>query len=218
MGQGKLNSLKPSQAVATELLQRAAFDPRVAVSSLAELYRAYVKDWARMQISPAMRQRFQSSTVAQESLIRIQAQGQGFECRSLPEFENYLLKTVRAVISDLRRRHLAEKRSLLREVWLEELESGIFWNAMRCLSLESPYTLAAEQDERLRRLERVRAALLRIEPHYRKLIISHFISGNSIADIAATLERSKKATRMLITRALRALKAAVDADGGTTDG
>lgn len=207
MDLSKLNSLKPAESAARELLQRATVQPNDALVSLAQLYRAYVKGWAGVQISSTLRLRFQSSTVVQETLLRIQGQREDFECRSLPEFENYLLKTARAVIGDLTRHHLAQRRSLLREIPLEELESQQFWNTMRNLTERAPDEVAAEDDEQRHRLERVRVALLMIEPHYRKVIREHFESGKTIDEIAVVLDRSPNATRMLIMRALKALQA-----------
>jgi RNA polymerase sigma factor (sigma-70 family) len=213
MDQSKLNSLKPATAVALPLLERAAIEPGDALMSLAQLYRAYIQTWARGQISPALRSRFQSSTVVQETLIRIQRQAPDFECRSLPEFENYLLKSAYAVIADLRRRHLADRRSLLREVALEELESQVFWDAMRKASEQSPADLAARQDDQQDLLSRVRLALLSLKLHHQKVIHEHFLLGKSIAEIADDIGRSPNATRMLIRRALEALRARLQGSG-----
>jgi RNA polymerase sigma factor (sigma-70 family) len=217
MDQSKLNSLKPAQAVALSLLERAAEAPSDALVSLAQLYRAYIKGWARPQISRELRRRFQSSTVAQETLLRIQAQSAGFETRSLAEFENYLLKTAQAVIRDLTRRHLAKRRSILREVPIKELDSQAFWNIMRSQSDPGPGEAVEEFDENRYRLEQIRTALLTLKPHYQKVIREYYQAGKTVEEIAAVIDRSPDATRMLITRALKALQKKLQVDGSSSD-
>lgn len=211
MDLSKLNALKPPHAIAVELIERTD-RPNEALLGLAQLYQAYVKGWARPQISRELRQRFQSSTVVQETMIRLQGQLDRIECRSVPEFENYLLKTARSVISDLRRHHFAQRRSLLKEIPLEELESQLFWDTMRKLSEPNPHEIAAERDESDVRMEQIRIALLATKPHYRKVIREHFEKGKSIEEIARDIGRSRNATRMLIARALKDLQGRVESE------
>lgn len=205
-----LDALKPHGSVALPLLDHAASGTSDALLALADLYRAFLKHWVHAKIPHDLRRRVHSSSVAQETMLRVQMKASEFECRTLPEFEHYLMAIARNVITDLHRFHLADKRTMLREQSLQGLESRDFWNSLKSLAEWSPAELAAKQDEREHRLLRVHAALLALPSHYQRVIRAHYEEGQSVDQIAAKLDRSKNATRMLILRAVDALKSKVE--------
>jgi RNA polymerase sigma-70 factor (ECF subfamily) len=59
-------------------------------------------------------------------------------------------------------------------------------------------------------LEIVRKAISQLNEDYQNAIIWHYLDGLSIGEVANLLGRSKEATRVLITRALKALKEKIE--------
>jgi RNA polymerase sigma-70 factor (ECF subfamily) len=58
----------------------------------------------------------------------------------------------------------------------------------------------------------VRAALARLSPERRQVIVLRFVDGLSAREIGDVLERSEGAARVLLHRALRDLAAELNAD------
>ena len=198
---------KPDIALALSLLREATSENRESLLTLAELYRAFVKGWAHANLPKNLRKRVQSSSVAQETMFRLQQLPiNGFECRTLAEFEKYLLCTSRSVVADFCRFHLAKKRSIARESSLEELESHAFWQSFKTAAEADPAEIASANDEHANRSARVRHTLVSLPSHYRGIIRAYFQKEQTIEQIAARLGRNKNATRMLLDRAIKALK------------
>jgi RNA polymerase sigma factor (sigma-70 family) len=211
-----LGSLKPRPSVARPLFERAAANSAEELASLAQLYRAYIQHWARTQIPQNMRPRIDSSSVAQETIVRVQAGTDKFAGRTLEEFENYLLTTAHNLLVDLRRFHLAKKRSRVLEQRLDALESRALWQSVLNAAAPGPDELVMAQDEIDVLRSRVQAALKKLPAHYEVVILEHFVHGKSYEEIAAALDRSPHAVRMLIARAVKALRKSLGvSEGGT---
>ncbi len=199
-------AVKPNRDKAEELLNRGRDEPDSALTTLAELYRAYIKYWSHRQIPRGLRGRVNASTVAQETMLRFQERIPDFECQSLPQFERYLLATAKNVITDLRRFHFAKKRNVLRETPLEELESRAFWQSMKSLDDAEPGEVCLASDEAAVRLSQIYSALRKLPAHYQAAIRARYEKGHSTEEIAHRIGRSPGATRMLVTRAVEALR------------
>jgi len=59
-------------------------------------------------------------------------------------------------------------------------------------------------------LEMVKKALFNLKDEYQEAIIWYYLDGLSISEIAKLLDRTEPATRVLISRALKALRVAVN--------
>ncbi len=207
---------QPDRGLAEQIFSTAEKDRSAALAALGQLYRAYIRQVARKEIPPTLRARISTSSVAQRTLIRLQSQAEPFECRSLAEFENYLLTTARSVLADLRRFHLANKRSVLRETSITELESRAFLQGLLGSPGLNPAELVSEVDERRMQKSKLDEIMQHLPNHYQKILREHFVNGKSYHEIGQILGRSPDAVRMLIQRALRALKQLLDEGGGGT--
>ena len=61
-------------------------------------------------------------------------------------------------------------------------------------------------------IERIRLALTNLKEDYQNVIIWHYLDGLSITEAAQLLDRTEEATRVLLSRALKALKNQLNQD------
>lgn len=212
-----LDLLKPSSKDVLPLLQTSGKERYQSLLVLATMYRAFLKAWAHEHLPDHLRKRVHSSTVVQETLLRVHQRAEDFAGQSAPQFEQYLLRIAENIIIDLHRFHLAQRRSMSRDQSLEELESATFWDSMKDLvSIAADARLEAA-DEAQHRAKQVQLALLELPKHYQRIIRSHYERGWSIQRIANKLDCTPGAARELLRRAVTKLKAKLaEADGGDT--
>jgi RNA polymerase sigma-70 factor (ECF subfamily) len=110
--------------------------------------------------------------------------------RKIENFQALLYQTARNLIID-------SYRQKGKEILLEDFSQGIN------LSLEESLE---EQIDRELDLKEIEKALKKLHPGYQEIIILHYLEELSIKEIAEILEKNKGAVRVLIHRALKALK------------
>lgn len=168
-----------------------ALDELVA-SHLPRLH-AYV----RLRMGPALRAREGTLDVVQSVCREVLADVRnGFEYRGEAAFRGWLFQAALNKIRDRHRYHDAEKRQALREQPIDGATAEVYHSL-------TPSRVAMVR-ERVRRLEE---AFDELPDEYREVITLARIAGLSHAEIAARMDRSSGATRMLLGRALARLGA-----------
>lgn len=197
---------RPSTKVAQELMAQIAAGQTESLTTLLHLYRSYIKQWSRSKIPKNLRPRVQSSSVVQETVLRVQMNADKLKGRTLAEFENYLHTTAKNHITSLWRFHSAKRRSILRHTTTDEVGSRAFWE-----NLKDPTKLPSDQavgevEGRSAMQQRVELAMLQLPSHYQAVLREHFEKEKSLEQLGKDLDRSPDAVRKLIIRAVAALK------------
>jgi RNA polymerase sigma factor (sigma-70 family) len=96
-------------------------------------------------------------------------------------------------------------------VWLDRLASAA----------DDPADLAARREEMAGRAADLRPALAALSPRARLCVRLHFLEGMNLREIAGAVGRTREAVRVMLAKAVAALRAALGIDGTTvhrTDG
>lgn len=208
------SSRRPPESRVVELLQSENLEKAEAVRTLAALYRGFIKAWAHNHLPARLRKRVHSSSVVQETLLRVHAHAEQFVGTVPAQFEGYLLRVAKNVILDLSRFHHAKRRNMDRDLRLADLQSAEFWQAVQTSAIDvsnSSRKSATEQDDPSHRIQR---ALLELPKHYQYVIRSHFELGLTIKQLAANLDCTEGAVRELLRRAIARLKTRLNDQNG----
>jgi RNA polymerase sigma factor (sigma-70 family) len=208
--------LKPDGAQVAPLVETSGQERASSLAALGAMYAAFLEAWAGENLPNQLKRRVSASSVVQETLLRVHEHAEDFEGRSLPQFEQYLLRIAQNIIVDLHRFHLAQRRSIRREKSLEDLESAAFWDTMRSVASEAAGHRLEAQDEAQHRARRVQQALLRLPKHYQRVIRSRYELNWSTAQIAQKLGCTEGAARELVRRAVAKLRARLIETGNET--
>lgn len=170
-------------------------------------YQPWLQLLARMQMDSHFQGKFSHSDVVQQTLLEA--------CRDLPQFrgqsEVELLAWLRQILThvlahEIRRYRGTQQRDIGREVSLEAslAESSRRLGDFLAASDASPSQNAERHEQEVRLAD----ALARLPDDYREVIILRNLEGLSHEEIAARMQRSVGATRMLWVRALATIKSA----------
>ena len=177
------------------------------VSALERLYRVYgerVRWMVRFRMGKVLRSKLESMDVVQDVLIHA-FQGLGsFTYTNEGDFVRWLSKITQNSLRDNLDRLHAAKRDVRREVSLRGPESasgGGFHRAFEGLDATTPSVIVSRRED----LARLEAAIDRLKPEYRDVIVLTKIEGLSYKEIGQRLGKSPDAVRMLVPRAMAEL-------------
>ena len=158
-----------------------------ARTRLLERLRPRIVLWVSSRLSPKLRELVDAEDVAQEILISIHLGFDTLEDRGDHAFFAWLFTIARNRINDLSDYAGAEKRKPIQPI-------GI--------SHTTPGSAAIRTEE----FERLREALLCLPDDYRRVIELRRLEERETSEVAAAMDRSENAVRVLYCRALKALK------------
>jgi RNA polymerase sigma-70 factor (ECF subfamily) len=172
-----------------------------------ERFRAYLGLLARLEVSPALRDKVDLSGVIQQTMLEAH-QGLGDEpgrLRTDDELAAWLRSILGHNLADTLRRLTAQKRDVRRE-W--SLDAALDQSASRLehwLAAEqsSPSARAIRQEELLR----VAEAMAGLPEAQRRAIELHHLRALPLAEIADELGTTKAAVAGLLHRGMKALRA-----------
>ena len=193
----------PESSVTQDLVERARHGDREAFGALVDRYRERLEALVHLRLGKRLRQKVEPEDVLQEVYVRARPALQSFQLTDKGSFFRWFGAIAEHVIQDLAPRHLeAEKRALSHERSLER---------ERLFEARGPSP--SEILRRWERLERLEAALDRLHPDHREVIILSVVRGLLTREIAERMHRSPQAVGMLLLRAVRKLRE----EFGTTD-
>lgn len=170
------------------LVERARAGDRVAFDRLAQRYRGRVAALLEARLGEVLRRRVAVDDLLQEVFLRAFSSLERFRWTEEEAFFRWLATMVRHVVHEVARR---EKRELLLPSDEEIQERGV--SASRAL----------EREERFERLE---AAMERLKPEHREVILLARIRRLPIREVAERMGRSPDAIAQLLRRALSKLR------------
>ena len=175
---------------------------------LLTLYSNYLKLLISAQLDDRLRGRVSPSDIVQETFFEAHRDFAQFRGQSSGEFVAWLRKIlVNNILRVVEQHLLTEKRDVRREISLEQIgrrleESTARLDALLAQSAESPSGNAQRHEQELI----LANALAELPKDYREVIMLRHIEGLSFEDVAARMERTSGAVRMLWLRALEKLR------------
>jgi RNA polymerase sigma-70 factor (ECF subfamily) len=190
MGQVTRPSTPASRDLA-ELVEAARHGDGEALGHLLQGYRPYLLRIANHEMSAGLRPKLGASDLVQDTLIEALNCFARFTGRASAELQGWLRTILLRQIAQATERFAGtRKREVQREVSLAV--EGLAANQ------SSPSSCARRQEQ----AEVVRQILSRLPEHYRQVLVWREWDDLSFAEIAARLDRSVDAVRMLWLRAL----------------
>lgn len=193
---------------AAALLDRAQQGSMSSLGRLMSLYANYLKIVVSAQLDSRLGQRVSPSDVVQETFCEAHRDFQAFRGESPEEFLGWMRRIlVNNLLRAVEQHVSAAKRDVRREVSIDQLRRGVEQSTWRFGAL-----LTSDQESPSRNLQRIEdqallaEALSELTPDYREVIRLRHLEGLSFAEVAARMERSSGAVRMLWLRALKQLR------------
>ena len=181
-----------------------------AIAQLLEVYRPLLLKLANTQLDPELRQKAAASDLVQNSLIKASLAYPTCKFHSVQDVISWLQEILSNEIATAHRRYRkAKKRDARRERPINSVHSRLWIDYLSLHSRSDESVTMSRQEE----IQRVRSALDRLPPHYRKVINWRAVDGLTFPKIAAKLDRTEDAVRMLCNRAMKRLKSELHADG-----
>jgi RNA polymerase sigma-70 factor, ECF subfamily len=192
-----LTSLHDS-TVTEQLLARLQQGDASALERLVDTHRAYLKRVIDLRMDDELRGRIDSSDVVQETQLIVTKRIDDFLRRRPTSFRIWMRRKALEKLVDLRRQHLAEKRSVRRDVRLSDASS---------LAIVSQLLTDRPSQAMLRKelAQQIRTAIERLSSIDRDVLLLRHVEELSNAEAAEVLEIDPATARKRHGRAIRRL-------------
>lgn len=181
-----------SDVTSDQLLARARLGDVAALGRLLAREAPGVRRWARGRLARWARTAADTTDLVQDAVVRTLRRGDALDLRSTSALAAYLRSAVVRRICDEHRRFARQ---------------GPPTDDMR--KLADPAPSPAAQLEQRERERRYLAALARLDPHDRELIVAHVELDYSHEQLGCMTGRSANAARMALSRAVQRLAVAI---------
>ncbi|HEV3262880.1 MAG TPA: sigma-70 family RNA polymerase sigma factor [Gemmataceae bacterium] len=167
--------------------------------NMAQQYRPYLKAVAQRVLGQRLQGKVDASDVVQQSLVAAVEQFGQFRGQGLAEWQAWLVAIVRNEAINVVRYWSQEERDPHRE---QSLKEGGPAGLQLAADTSSPGQKAARREQ----ATRLMAAMDRLPPDYREVIVLRNFEALSHGELAARMGRSGEAVRQLWVRAVRRLR------------
>jgi RNA polymerase sigma-70 factor (ECF subfamily) len=157
-----------------------------------------------MQLDPRFGRRFDSSDLAQETLLKAHKNRDQFQGMTEAELVRWLQGILTNVVTDKVREATAGKRNLRLEQSLQAAVTDSSTRLERFLGSHDPSP--GQQAERRELLLRLTEAVDRLPDDQREVIVRRDLGGEPISQIAGELRRTEKSVAGLLLRGRRRLR------------
>jgi RNA polymerase sigma-70 factor (ECF subfamily) len=183
----------------TEQLAKARAGDSDALGGVLDGYREYLRLLARARVGQDLRVRLDPSDLVQETLLEAQRDFHQFLGNSEEELAVWLRRILVRNLVDQLKYHQSQKRDVSREQPLETLVEQAHD------ALAAPLSTPSKQAARREQAVALARAMARLPDDYREVVTLRHLDGRSFEEIAAAMDRSSGAVRMLWMRALERL-------------
>ena len=175
-----------------------------SLSSIKELgrYRSFLRLKA-MGIAPQYRSKLEASDLVQQTLMEAHQKIDQFRGQTEPEMAKWLSRMLAHNITDAVRALRRKKRDVARERSLEYQANSSMRGADWLPAEQSSPSLGAQRAEQMVELSE---AISKLPVAQQEVIILHHLQGQSLAQVAAHMDRSPSAVAGLLYRGLKALR------------
>jgi RNA polymerase sigma-70 factor, ECF subfamily len=198
----------PGRWDAKQLLAGARAGDADCLGGLLEIYRNYLHLLASAQLNEQLRSRVNPSDLVQETFLRASRHFGEFCGSSEQEWLGWLRTILRrSVLKMVHRQVVARKRSVLREVSLQELAIRSGPEASGAANqVVSPGSSPSTQAQRQELSSLLAERLSRLPGPCREVLVLRHLEGLSFPEVAARMGRPPGAVRVLWLRALERLR------------
>lgn len=197
-------TLSKDSAATRELLGRVDDGDDSALEELLEMQRSYLRRLVDLRMENELRGRVDPSDVVQETLIVVSRRVDDFLARRPTSFRLWVRRKAIERLVEARRKHLAKKRSVRREVHLSDASSMA---VARNLAQGGTSSRSLERRETV---DRVRRAIAELSEPDREVILLRHVEELSNGDVAEILELDPDTASKRYGRAVRRLATKVN--------
>jgi RNA polymerase sigma-70 factor, ECF subfamily len=188
------------------LLSLAKAGSGPALSRLLDRHRGLLEVQARVHLGRRLRAKLDIDDLMQELSLEAHRDIAQFRGRSEGEFVCWLRKVFATILSNQVRRYLGTRRRDLRRERPFVNRGDDTSRAAVDQNLLAPQSSPSQQAARRERAELLAAAMERLPPAYREVIVLRNIEGLSFADVAARMGRTEDSVKNIWLRALNRLR------------
>jgi RNA polymerase sigma-70 factor (ECF subfamily) len=192
--------MSPRDAIPKELLEQARAGDETALGQLLELYRNYLRLVARALIGQSLRVRLDASDLVQETFLKAHRDFAGFLGSTEPELTAWLRQILVRTLANQAKHHRRQGRDYRKHESLEAMldrSSAAIHRALETPS-NSPSAHAVQREQAVRLAD----ALEKLPADYREVFILRSLEHIPFDQIAARMNRSPGAARVLWKRAM----------------
>ena len=190
------------------LLEQARAGDVEALGMLLELYRNDLRLVARSMVGAGIRARLDPSDLVQETFLKAHREFAAFAVRSEGELIGWLRRILTRNLMDQVKWNRARGRDVRRQESLEAMLDRSRDEAERALA--APITSPSDQAVRSEQAVRLADALETLPADYREVFVLRNLEHVPFEEVAARMGRSPGAVRKLWTRAMLALRRAME--------
>jgi RNA polymerase sigma-70 factor (ECF subfamily) len=166
-------------------------------------YRDYLRLLARIQLSPRLQAKLDTSDIVQQTILQAHAANSLFRGQSEPEKLAWLRTILANVLAAESRKYLTLARDVRRE---RSLESQLELSSSRLqMLLVADQTSPSQRAVRCEDFLRLAAALVRLPESQRQVVELHHLRGLTVVEVAAEIGRTRPAVVGLLFRGLKGL-------------
>lgn len=168
-----------------------------------EDYRDYLRMLTRVQISPRLLSKLDTSDIVQQTILQAHAAQSQFRGRTDAEKLAWLRVILANVLTAEGRKYQSLARDLTRE---QSLESVLALSSSRLESLVADQSSPSQHAVRCEALLCLATALTQLPADQRRVVELHHLSGLTIAEVADAIGRTRPAVVGLLFRGLKGLR------------
>jgi len=197
------------------LLNQVRNSDPARLGSLLELYRNYLSLLATGQLDRKLRGRVSASDLVQETMMEAHRDFHQFRGQSEAEFIGWLRRIlVNNLARSIEMHVLAEKRDVRREVSIERLNAAVERSTIQLgLAFAGREDSPSVKFERNERAVDLANQMSRLSAEHREVLVLRNLQSLPFKEVAARLDRSVPAAKMLWMRAIKKLREAYDEQG-----
>ena len=203
LGKHRILSLSSDSSETEALIRQIKDGDRTALDRLLTLHRDYAKRIVELRMEDELLARVEPSDVVQETQVVVADRIDDFLQRRPTSFRLWLRRETLEKLIDIRRHHLADKRSIRREVRLPNASSRSI--AQRALNMPPSQAMLRKEI-----VQKVREAIESLGEMDREIILLRYVEELTNAEVAELLEIDPGTARKRLGRALRRLSARLD--------
>jgi RNA polymerase sigma-70 factor (ECF subfamily) len=182
-----------------ELIAKARTGDPAALGQVLEGYRDYLRLLARGGVGQELRVRLDPSDLVQETLLEAQRDFGQFAGSSEGQLAAWLRRILARNLADQVKHHQSQKRDVGRQRPLEALIDQA--HEALAAPLSTPSQHAARQEQAVIMAQ----TIADLPADYQEVIVLRHLEGRSFEEVAATMNRTAGAARMLWMRAIERL-------------
>jgi RNA polymerase sigma-70 factor (ECF subfamily) len=205
-----ISSDSNSSPQVSSLIVQARRGSASSIGLLLQLYRNYLTVLATTQIEKRLQPRLSPSDVVQETMLRAHKNFGQFRGSTEQELVGWLRQILVNNLAKFVEQHvLAARRDVRREVSMERLGAALERSTIQLAALlpaadKSPSMAVQQREEAVVLADR----LAQLPEDYREVLVLRNLQGLPFEEVAARMERSVGAVRMLWLRAIEKLRVA----------